>query len=260
MARMYVTPELAARFLEANTHNRKLSEDRVRDYARDMLAGHWPYNGETIKVAEDGTIIDGQHRLAAIVLSNAMVEMEVITGLPMEVQATVDTGRRRSVGDTLTLQGEQYSRNLAAITAKVWQWDNKNYRFSTRPSPTAAEALETLEKYPSLRRSAELGHRVALSFRPARASVLGTAHHLFLQIDPDATALFMAQLETGADLAHGHPVLALRNRFTQDRLQQRAVPFHVGVGCCIRAWNATRAGESLTIIKMTADATMPKPV
>lgn len=258
--KVQMSPELAQELLKVNTHNRKLSEDRVREYARDMERGHWPYNGESVKIAEDGTVIDGQHRLEAIVLSGATVEVELITGLPLEVQVTVDTGRRRSVGDTLTLQGEHYSRNLAAIITKVWQWDRKNYRFTARPAPTAAEALETLEKYPTLRRSAELGHRVALSFRPARASVLGTAHHLFLRIDPDATALFMAQLETGADLEAGHPVLALRNRFTQDRVQQRAIPFHVGVGCCIRAWNATRAGEPLTIVKMTADSDMPMPV
>jgi len=255
-----ITPRMAAEFLANNTHNRKINSDRVANYARDMKSGRWPYNGETVKIAVDGTIIDGQHRLEACVLAGTPFHTELIQGLPMSVQATVDTGRGRSVGDAFTLNGELYSRNLAAVCRRVWEWEAKNYRFASRPTATHSEALEMPERYPSLRRSAEMGHRISTVFPPARASAIATAHHIFLQIDPSDTAQFFASLETGADLPKGHPVLALRNRLTQDKLNVRAIPFHVSVGCCIRAWNAVRRGEELTMIKMTPDSAMPMPV
>lgn len=258
--RMLVTPEMAAEMLAKNTHNRRLNPQRVSEYARDMVAGKWPYNGESIKVTHDGTIVDGQHRLEAIVLSGVTIETEVISDLPLAVQYTIDVGRGRSVADQLVLNKEHYTRNLAAVARRAWQWDQKNYRFSTKPNPTQSEVLATIERYTHLRRSSELGHRVATGFKPAKAAVISTAHHLFHQLDQDATAVFIAQMETGASLKEGHPVLALRNRLTQDKIYQRSYPFYVSVGCCIRAWNAVREGKELSIIRMGAEHPMPMPI
>lgn len=255
-----ITPEHAEDLLKGNTRNRKLNQALVDDYSRDMAAGRWQLNGEAIKLSDSGTLLDGQHRLAGIVKSGATVPMLVITGLPEDAQTTMDTGRKRSMGDMLTLEGELYARNLAAVARRACQWDQGNHRFASHPNPTPAEIRATLEKYPTLRRSAEMGQRIANGFRPAKAAVSGTAHHLFLRIDPDLTAEFFAQLETGADLGQGHPVLVLRNRLTQDRITQRVIQFHQGIAAFIRVWNAIRENEELTILKVPADLKMPMPV
>ena len=258
--KMLVTPGMAQEWLSGNTANRSISPDRVKAYARDMTSGFWVYNGETIKRTADGVIIDGQHRLEAIVLSGVAVEVEVIEDLLLDVQATIDMGRGRSVSDTLGLKGEQYTRNLAAVSKRIWQWEQGNVRFGNNPAPTPSEIQATLIKYPSLRRSAEMGARMTAAFKPSKASVMGTVHHLFNQVDKDDAAAFFAYFETGAEMPLGHPVLALRNRYTQDRANLRATPFHVGVGCSIRCWNAMRKGESMSIVKMTADSAMPMPI
>lgn len=259
--KVFVTPKMATEWLAANTRNRKLNQHLVTEYARDMESGRWAYNGEAIKIGDNGRLLDGQHRLAAVIASGTEgIWMEVIKDLPAETQDTMDIGRKRNVGDMLALDGETYPNNLAAVARKVWQWDQNNNRFNRTPSPSPAEIRETIQKYPHLRRSAELGHRIGRTFPPARPAVIGVAHHLFHQIDQNDAALFLAQLETGADLSEGHPVLALRLRFTQDKVMQRTTPFHVGVGACIRAWNAVRKGENLTIVKMTSGHEMPKPL
>ncbi|MDO0930218.1 hypothetical protein QQY66_00225 [Streptomyces sp. DG2A-72] len=55
-----VSPALARHWLtEHNTHNRSLRPRVVAAYARDMHAGRWMDNGETIKFAADGTLLDG---------------------------------------------------------------------------------------------------------------------------------------------------------------------------------------------------------
>ena len=58
-----VTPDMAFEMLEKNTRNRKVDEKRVRQYAKDMKSSRWALNGSTIVIAEDGTLLDGQHRL-----------------------------------------------------------------------------------------------------------------------------------------------------------------------------------------------------
>lgn len=45
-----LTPELAEQLLARNTHNRTVSRPRVAQYAADMRAGHWAFNGEAIKI------------------------------------------------------------------------------------------------------------------------------------------------------------------------------------------------------------------
>lgn len=247
---MKVTPELAALWLKNNDRNRRLNDRLVDTYVRDMAALNWQLNGEAIKISVNGEVLDGQHRLAAVVKSGMTVMMLVVEDLPNEVQATMDSGRKRSVSDALHIQGEAYYSNLAAVIRRAWQWDNGNTRFTSNPSPTASESHATLEKYPSLRRSAEIGHRVSMAFRPVTATTAGTAHHLFSQRDPDATALFMAQLETGADMSPGYPILALRDRFTNDKLLRKRVGIGEQMYAFIRTWNAIRDGETLTVIKV----------
>src|SRR5437870_5147015 len=71
---MEVGPELATRWLEGNVHNRKLREDVVARYARDMKAGRWLLTHEPIAFNKNGdTLVDGQHRLWAVVESGATV-------------------------------------------------------------------------------------------------------------------------------------------------------------------------------------------
>src|SRR5438105_4834244 len=64
-----VTPELARQWLESNEDNRRLSDEWVRKLARDMVNDEFPNVGETLKFDEKGRLIDGQHRLRAVVLS-----------------------------------------------------------------------------------------------------------------------------------------------------------------------------------------------
>lgn len=255
-----ITPELAKQWLAQNTRNRKINPKAVADYARQMDLGLWELNGEAVKRAVDGSLLDGQHRLEAVVLAGASVLSLVIDGLPAAAQDTMDTGRKRSVSDMLSIGSVPNSTLVGAVARRAWMWDQGNFRFAAAQNPSIREALETIETYPHIHRSAEIAARTAQSYRPTTGSVTGMAHHLFVQLDPSLTAEFFAQLAAGADLKDDHPVLSLRTRLANDRFNSKRVPFHQGLGFYIRAWNARRAGESLSKIQYPADAPMIKPV
>lgn len=100
-----VTPEMAAEMLRhANPENRSISSKRVAEYANAMKSGRWQNNAECIQFREDGMLINGHHRLEAVIKANVPVEMSIATGLPDDV-TLFDKGRPRSSRDTLTLCG-----------------------------------------------------------------------------------------------------------------------------------------------------------
>lgn len=255
-----ITPEMAGKLLAANTRNRRIRPTVVEAYKRDMVNGNWPANGDSIKVAVTGEVIDGQHRLtAAFEADFTLRSIVLITGLPLEAQDTTDIGVGRTSADQLTLRGIGNSNLLASVGRRVWQWETGNIKFQSRPTPTKPELLAFVMELPRLQRSAEIGARVNQSFRAANATVTGTVHHIFTAIDPATSAEFFGHLETGAGLDEFHPVLTLRNRLMRDRDNSKKMPFHVQAAYYIKAWNALRADEPLSTILMTAENHMPRP-
>jgi hypothetical protein len=239
-----VTPEQAAEWLKKNVCNRRLTESAVALYARDMTEGRWMLNGEAIQIAVDGTLLNGQHRLWAIVRAGIPVKMLVIFNLPLKTQETMDAGKKRTHTDNLTLRGETHSKALAAIARRVTLWERGDRSF--REAVSFGELSETMEKYPELRRSAEIGERVHRSFKPLSPSVLGTSHFLLHQVSAEDTPWFFGAIETGAKLDESSPVLTLRERVRSDRDQGIRVKDVRAIGYIVRAWNAHRRGKPLS--------------
>lgn len=254
-----VTPQLAAEWLQANRHNRALRKRAIADYARDMAAGKWLQNGEAIKFASDGTLLDGQHRLKAVIEAGIPVVFMVVTGLPLATQETMDAGRKRTTADALALRGEGNATVLAAILRRVWMWDQGDLKFAHNHMPTTAECAQLLKDRPEIHRSVEIAVRVHGSFRYLPQSATGTAHHLFSRISTEDAVWFFARLGDGANLPAGHPVLTLRNRVMADRADRRHVADYRYLAYLIRAWNAVREGRELARIIQAPDTAMPIP-
>ena len=110
MAKTLVTPEMAEKWLSSNADNqRQLKKARVEKYAKEMLDGMWLYNGESIVISESGRLLDGQHRLSAVIKAGIPVEMAVIDDVPDE-QDGIDTfttinSENRSNADVLYIEG-----------------------------------------------------------------------------------------------------------------------------------------------------------
>lgn len=254
-----VTPHLARTWLRANTHNRNLRERAVADYARDMTAGHWTLNGEAIKFATDGTVLDGQHRLRAVIEADTTVQMLVVVGIDPAAQETMDTGRKRTTGDVMGLRGEANAHTLAAILRRVFAWNNGDYRFTGNYAATNRECAQLLDEHPELRRSAEIAVRTRNAFPHIPQSILGTAHYLFSAIALDEAAWFFQRIADGAELPLGHPVLALRARVTSERLDSMRLPESRHMAYLIRTWNAVRDGRSLDRLVHPPNSSMPMP-
>lgn len=96
-----VGPEMAAILLEGNTRNRPAKQQHIENLAREMSEGRFQYNGDTIRVDRHGNLLDGQHRLMAVVKSGTTHLMTIISGLDPETFLTIDQGTRRTSADML---------------------------------------------------------------------------------------------------------------------------------------------------------------
>lgn len=100
-----ITPEKAREYLGKNTDNyRKLNQIRITSYAADMKSGRWQLNGEAIKFAKSGVLLDGQHRLYAIIRADTPVQMLVIYDIDDDTNI-YDIGSARSLGAILRKNG-----------------------------------------------------------------------------------------------------------------------------------------------------------
>lgn len=109
-----ITPHIAKEMLERMETNRPLSDTTAKRYARDMADGRWNNNGQGIVLSEDGTLLDGQHRLRAVLISQATLAMLVVRGVDKRTFITMDSGKTRTLSDVLAIQGYKYTVQTAA--------------------------------------------------------------------------------------------------------------------------------------------------
>lgn len=100
-----MTPELAAELLAKNPHNRPLSKPYVRELRRELEEGRWKTTHQGVAVDEDGNVLDGQHRLTAIVESGITVEMLLAEGVARDAFGAIDQHRKRTGGQILAMSG-----------------------------------------------------------------------------------------------------------------------------------------------------------
>lgn len=241
-----VTPVMAADWLEFNTHNRTLRFRVVDAYAADMAAGDWQWNGETVKFAADGTLLDGQHRLAAIVQSGVTVPLLVVRDLESGAQDTVDAGARRQFSDALKLRGEADFMVLASVIRRIAIWESGE-RVSKIYTPTTTQMLQILEKHPALRDVARNASETARHCG-FPASLVGLGMHLFGAIDAEDAGHFFERLADGQNMARGNPIYELRKAGENSKSVRGARSQVFLTAIFIKAWNAYREGRTVGLL------------
>jgi hypothetical protein len=242
-----LTPERAMELLDRNKSNRPLSDAHVQRIAGQIVGGKWMFNGDTIKVADDGSVVDGQHRLWACIEAKKAVETIIVYGVPREAFSTVDTLRRpRSGGDVLALNGASRYRNIAA-SALSWliRWQREcleDYRApQNRVENSDIEAA--FASHPGIIRAVERAVAVRSIGNP---SIIGFFYYLLSNKNHDLAERMMATLTDPSSVSVNDPYFRLRNYFTTDHHKQK-LPLD-SIAVMIKATNAAKKGEKLSTL------------
>ena len=206
-----ITPERASQCLAANTTNRPVSKAVVRSFAQAMRRGEWMVTHQGIAFDTRGVLVDGQHRLAAIIEADRPVELTVFTEVGEGTFDVLDTGKRRSAADVLAIEGEKSSTMLAAMVRTVWLYENRpELNWSGGAAAVSNhQIVQTLESHPKLREYVGVGEQIAGATGMIK-SAAGASSYLVAQANrrADLTAWYDG-VNDGAGLIKSRPAAAV---------------------------------------------------
>ena len=112
---MDITPDMAKKILaHRNKNNRPIRYTHLEKLSDAIEKDEWKVTNQGIAFDHDGNLIDGQHRLAAILQTRKTVKMMVATNMDKGIFDVVDTGSKRSTGDALDILGSEHGRIVSA--------------------------------------------------------------------------------------------------------------------------------------------------
>ena len=238
-----LTPEMAKLLLAANHENRTINKRAVETYKDDILADRWALNGESIKVATDGSLNDGQHRCWGVVESGKSIRTAITFGLPRDSRMTLDQGKARSVSDYLSIESSVKNATTAAGIARMLLF----YRLGVTPNgfgaPTRlAVRAEYWENDKDINAAAHYvqGFSVRIVGGP---TIVGAAFIVARRINPAAREFF-DKLIKGTDLSEGDPILTVRNKLMSGQRIAQLDKMRL----ILRAFDAWSQGKSLSKI------------
>lgn len=239
-----ITPVDAAKYLAANSHNRGLVENRVATIKQDILDNNYVLNGETIKFSDSDVLLDGQHRLQAVIEADKPIVTLVVRGLEATSQDTIDVGAKRTFSDILKLAGEHNTATLAACTRISWFIDTFGEP-KTGPGqyPSVRQLTAYLGANPDLRKSGLVGQQAARSTLRIPSSIGGGLHYQMFRLDPTRADDFWNLLLLN-DAPKGSPIYALRETLLKDLGKpHRMSPTH-RAALIVKAWNFWVTGKT----------------
>jgi hypothetical protein len=256
-----ITPEIASHYLKNNKENRPLSTVTIENYADAMIRGEWMFNGDAIRIDEDGNLLDGQHRLYAIISSGINIESLVIKGLPREVFSTIDIGRGRRKADFISLLGYKYATQFAAALEILYIYRKNNFKFvharAGKKNLSTQQIIELAAKEEGLIESIKIIKKIGSMQNILPPAIAAAFHYIVSEKEPERANLFFEQLYSGANLSPNSPILTLRNQqlnYRINRLSQNRKALIIGI---IKCWNAYESNESLACIKFNENDEVP---
>ena len=238
-----ITPAMAQRYLEQSRENRPLSVRTVRELSQAIHNDEWQLNGEAIKFDEHGNLIDGQHRMNAIIQSNRSIKTYVCRNLPSDSFKTIDTGKKRNNADTLGLLGFSNPTVLAATCRFVLNFQVNQLK--SNEIVTNIRMEQFINDNPDIMTSVDFVKTVkAEGLVPL--SIAGGLHFLMNKCDEDEAELFFRDLAKGSMLAASDPVFLLREKMLHYRGRVGAKLTRRDISALlIKAWNYRRTGTTV---------------
>lgn len=257
---MIVSPAMARQWLKLINHNfnRKLKHALVHQLATDIRAGRWRPNGESIVFDKNGRLIDGQHRLHAIVEADLAVELVVVEGVEPDAIVTIDSTPCRTPAEVLRMKGEACPGHLAKTVVFVWRYEQRRHPFAGG-TPTRQEQIATLDRCPRIRDSVAIAAAHATRILPT--SLVAFAHFVLAKDDrrDEAPATRFVELLTEGDgLEQTSPIFQLRRRLIEGRGLARQLDQPELVHLIFQAWNGWRSGNGQRLALPSHEGALPR--
>lgn len=241
-----ITPEVATTMLSKKNTNRSIRLTQLNRIKRALVNQRWQINGETIIFDHDGRLLEGQHRLQAVIDAQETVWTLIVHGIDRDRFKTMGQGSKRTAGDILGIQGVKNATHIAAALRWVYRYETGQMT-NAHPNITDDELTDTLPMHAAILDSIPFGKKCHGIAAPGMA----TALHYLCRTGPQPEQQepvrrpgrppvvkeswdkgdpqrrkgqadhFFWSLATGENLQPGDPILVVRNRIVQPKGPKR---------------------------------------
>lgn len=256
---MDIDPEFAEAILaKYNGRNRPLSPAHVIRLANEILEGRWQVLPNGIIFDPDNNLLDGQHRLAAVVRTGRTVQMTVTYDVDPKVFAAMDSVVKvRSAGDVLALNsGSTKYRSAIPAALRLLRNYEREVVGGSSSQVSHTEMIELSETWPEMEQMC----RVSLLTRSRtglNANAIAAGLALTARDNPSVSQTeWLNGIVLGANLAVGDPRLALRNvgaSATHAKKAPDLLPLY------IKAFNAWLLGDKVKSLRVSPSDRFPMP-
>ena len=221
-----ITPEYAQEILDQkNNNNRTIKQTNLNRLVKAIDNDEWQVTNQGIAFDSEGNLLDGQHRLLAIVKTGQALKIMVARNMNPKIFHCVDKGVARTAADSLFIEGcKQPSRLAAGIKVYLLY---KRFPKGTWASAVMPTHLEIFNEYNN---NKDLWDYIVLKinmyhkkFHFFTISVAIAMYKLMVDknYSEDVCEKFWTQISEGANLEIDSPILSFRSQMMSKGFRQR---------------------------------------
>jgi len=260
-----INKTVAEEMLKNNDKNRNVKPRIVAQYVADMLKGQWKENtGELIKISKTNRLLDGQHRLMAIIKADIELTMYVAFELEDSIFDVLDIGAKRSDSDIFTIAGAKYASiipsiiRLSNILNDGGKSSHNSNSFLKQTSQSVLKEFNDNEDYyiNISAKSVVFYHQFAKIMSP---SLIGSFIIHFNSKSSADCELFFSELCTGQNVTN-QVIYLLRNKLIEDRTGTSKMDREHKNALIIKAWNFYRLRQDIKVLRYNKDVEKSFPI
>ena len=249
-----ITPSVAKQMLEGNVDNRKLRKFRVNQYADAIKRGMWDIQNDAITISKTGRLLNGQHRLTAIVEADTPVQCLVLRGVDDSTYASIDAGLSRNVNDALlqAVGGGVNVSHISPIAKMLIAFDCGINIFDTN-AMSLVQRQDVVDYVQKNNEMLEWGKNIGAKADTAVGGVR-TAWGVFAILaaskhGKDKVEEFINLVIDGVGLKPGDAPLALRNWLSRQRGQLARTATKTNIAVFVGNFNKWMTHEKISVVR-----------
>lgn len=262
----YIDAIAAKAFLDRNVvpakgvsgTNRPQVAGAIQALATDMINDAWKFSHQGIAFNDEGQLIDGQHRLEALILADKLVPgisipIMITWNLPGESNEKIDINRRRQPGTFLAMEGHPSANRLSTTLKWIHLFGGVDFDEPFDKAYWArlldvAGLRSALAKHPLAPEGVIIGAKFQASGLLTCSAAAAGWVICIERYEESVVTEFVDGVLSGANLKTGDARLALRNWSLNRRERQARADAPVHLAMFLKAFRAFRAGEYVTTL------------
>jgi len=253
---VYLDPTLARQLYDGNAENqRRVSSSNLRKVEESIKSGLFALNGESIIQSVSGKLLNGQHRVLAVLNTGIGIWTVLVLNVPDEYFHTIDSGKSRSFSDVCQISGDSDARNVSTTILRLAEYYTDSRSVGTMQAIPHARLQQVKEMCGDV--TASISAVVASSNVMSRSRTAWLYHVVSTQSKARADEFFGA-LANGESLSSISPVYHLRERMLREKGAKAKLQNREALALLIKAWNVFIEERPLKTLRWTDGEPFPE--